>query len=147
MPLGHDRKQCSLDFVRAFSEYRLVDKFVFERRRQQVSGAMLWSVCQVTLTPKATLPASRWVKRTQAHPRGTLGENSPTDIIPDILLFGGWPCPWLCLKSWNKYINNYLSKNKNNLEEIQKKIRSIYENYFTITSYYTKIINQLMDKK
>jgi hypothetical protein len=54
--------------------------------------------------------------------------------------------PFEDTKNIKKYINNYLSKNKNNLEEIQKRIRSIYENYFTITSYYTKIINQLMKK-
>lgn len=55
--------------------------------------------------------------------------------------------PFKDTKNVKKYINNYLSKNKNNLEEIQKKIRSTYENYFTITSYYTKIIKQLMNKK
>lgn len=46
-----------------------------------------------------------------------------------------------------KYINQYLSKNRNNINDIQRQIRLIYENYFTISSYYTKIINQLMDRK
>ena len=55
--------------------------------------------------------------------------------------------PFKDTKNIKKYINNYLSKNKNNLEEIQKNIRFIYEEYFTLASYYTKIIQNLMKGK
>jgi hypothetical protein len=44
-------------------------------------------------------------------------------------------------------VDKYLSKNKNNLEERQKNIRLVYENNFTIASYYTKIIEQLTKNK
>lgn len=41
------------------------------------------------------------------------------------------------------YIDNYIDKNGWKLYEIQKKVRYIYEQYFTMTNYYTKIIHTL----
>ena len=84
MPPGHDGKQCSLDFVRAVPECRLVDKCRLERRRQQVSRATLWSACQWSTPvcvrsrwlPRPTLPTSRWVKHTRA-PSWASGKFSP----------------------------------------------------------------------
>lgn len=55
--------------------------------------------------------------------------------------------PFDDIKNVDKYINDYLSKNQNNLKEIQINIRFIYEKYFTITSYYSKIIQQLTRNK
>ncbi len=55
--------------------------------------------------------------------------------------------PFDDIKNINKYVDKYLSKNKNNLEERQKNIRLVYENNFTIASYYTKIIEQLTKNK
>lgn len=52
--------------------------------------------------------------------------------------------PFDDLKNIESYISQYLNHNKDHLQEIQKKIRNIYENYFILTAYYTKIIEQLM---
>jgi len=54
--------------------------------------------------------------------------------------------PFDDIENVDKYVNDYVSKNRNHLEEIQKNIRNIYENYFKLSSYYTKIIGQLMNK-
>jgi len=53
--------------------------------------------------------------------------------------------PFDDIKNIKKYVDGYLSKNKNKLEEIQKNIRFIYENYLTMNSYYIKIIHQLAE--
>ena len=53
--------------------------------------------------------------------------------------------PFDDIKNMKKYIDNYLSKNKDNIEDIQKNIRQIYEGYCTVSSYYTKIISHLME--
>lgn len=51
--------------------------------------------------------------------------------------------PFDDIKHINKYINKYLLKNKDNISTIQKNIRHIYDKYFTLKSYYAKIIRQL----
>lgn len=55
--------------------------------------------------------------------------------------------PFEDIKHIKKYVDNYISKNKDNIESIQKKIRKTYEEYCTLSSYYTKIINQLIEKR
>ena len=49
-------------------------------------------VRQITLTPKAN-PAHIKMSKTHSSTLVGLGEIFPTNIIPDSLLFGGWPCP------------------------------------------------------
>lgn len=55
--------------------------------------------------------------------------------------------PFDDIKNIDYYVDNYLLKNKNRLDEIQKNIRDIYENYFTMNSYYTKLIQELVENK
>jgi len=45
-----------------------------------------------------------------------------------------------------KYIDSYIRKNQWNLTKIQKKIRDIYEEYFVMKNYYSKIIDLLQKK-
>lgn len=47
--------------------------------------------------------------------------------------------PYSDIKNTYKYIEKYIKKNKNNIINIEKKIRTIYEEYYTLTGYYTKI--------
>ena len=54
--------------------------------------------------------------------------------------------PYKDIKNIQKYISKYLKNNKNKFIENQKQIRYIYENYFTMTGYYTKIIYLLFNK-
>ena len=54
--------------------------------------------------------------------------------------------PYKDIKNIQKYISKYLKNNKNKFIENQKQIRYIYENYFTMTGYYTKIIYLLLNK-
>jgi hypothetical protein len=44
------------------------------------------------------------------------------------------------------YIDKYISKNEWNLTNIQKEVRKIYEEYFIMKNYYTKIIQRLENK-
>ena len=39
MPLGHNCKHVSLNFMRAISENKLIDKFCLERKRQKAARA------------------------------------------------------------------------------------------------------------
>ena len=52
--------------------------------------------------------------------------------------------PYKDVENFYDYINKYLNKNKNKLEQNWKQIRKIYEDYYTLTGYYTKIISILV---
>ena len=53
--------------------------------------------------------------------------------------------PYKDIKKIQQYIDNYLTQHKDYLYEISQEIRKIYENYFILSSYYTKIVEQLMN--
>ena len=52
--------------------------------------------------------------------------------------------PFFDIKNIENYINEYIKKNHNILQNKNEKIRYIYKNYFTMTAYYKKIIEILL---
>ncbi len=54
--------------------------------------------------------------------------------------------PFKDISNIENYIDTYIKKNKWNFAAIQQKIRNIYKEYFTMESYYTKIISSLKNK-
>lgn len=52
--------------------------------------------------------------------------------------------PFNDIKNIEKYINDFLIANKWNLNNIQKEIRKIYEEFFLMENYYTKLITNII---
>lgn len=52
--------------------------------------------------------------------------------------------PYKDINKIYEYMDIYINKNENKIIEIQKKIREIYEKYYTLTWYYSSIIDKIL---
>jgi hypothetical protein len=55
--------------------------------------------------------------------------------------------PFSDIKNLEKYIDNFIQKNWDNIKDIEWKIKEIYEEYLTMPQFYKHVILKLCNKR